>query len=166
MPRSNVANARLPVTGARDIWVTSRPAPKTASLRSSTLAIGIRVQSLVCSTDGTLSTNASCPDYRADRWCNKPSPGNEFPQLGICKKQGPLWVLVVRKRAGGRTARSDFSRETAVGLLSKINEFGTGWWRYRIPPRHKPKWAAHGDLVPRRGDRPTLGKTQFYWVTA
>jgi hypothetical protein len=39
----------------------------------------------------------------------------------------------VRKRAGGRTSTDRFRREAAVGLLSKINEFGTGSRRYRIP---------------------------------
>src|SRR6266851_6710412 len=33
------------------------------------------------------------------------------------------WVLVVRKRAGGRTSTDRFRREAAVGLLSKINKF-------------------------------------------
>src|SRR5258707_7441425 len=33
---------------------------------------------------------------------------------------GLQWVLVVRKRAGGRTSTDRFRREAAVGLLSKI----------------------------------------------
>jgi len=51
-PSSNAAKARLAVTGARDICVTSRPAPKIPSVRSSTLAMGMRVQPGLCNADG------------------------------------------------------------------------------------------------------------------
>jgi hypothetical protein len=58
MPSSNVANARLPVTGARDICVTSRPAPRTASVRSSTLAMATCVQPVTCDPD-VMASDAS-----------------------------------------------------------------------------------------------------------